>query len=110
MNCKLKAYLNPLRGRLPKVDRDALAAQAAALRDHAGILLDRADDFAQYSVEKARTFSVLDFAFLKVCILSLGIWLGSMFSKFFRRFRVVVFFGFVISYLYLIWRIFFRED
>lgn len=101
----MKNAVHPLRAHLnlSHIDRSALAAQAAAMRAQAG-------EFAHYSVEKAREFSLLDFAFLKVCLLSLGLWLGATCSRFFRRFRVVIFFGFVLSYVYLIWRIFLHDE
>lgn len=112
MKCCLKEYLLPLYKRFDpsRIDRNALAAQAAALRTQAGELLAHANHFAAYSMEKARGFSMLDFAFLKVCLLSVGIWMGSQFSRFFRRFRIVVFLGFVVSYIYLIWRLFLRDE
>lgn len=107
MNCNLssfRTYFDPSR-----FDRDAIAAQAAMMKDHAAALTARADDLLNYLMETAHRFSVLDFALFKVCLLSLGIWLGSQFSKFFKRFRVFVFLGFIASYVYLIWRLFLRE-
>lgn len=111
MKCCLKEYLTPIRTYLDpsRIDRDAIAAQASAMKAQAFDLLDRADDLANYSVEQARGFSLLDFAVFKVCLLSLGIWIGSQFSKFFKRFRVFVFLGFIASYVYLIWRLFLRD-
>lgn len=99
-----RTYLDPSR-----IDRDAIAAQAATMKAYSGELAARADDLLNYSMEKARSFSILDFAVFKICLLSFGIWLGSQFSKFFKRFRVFVFLGFVASYIYLIWRLFLRD-
>ena len=43
-------------------------------------------------------------------LLSLGLWLGSCFSKFFKKFRSVLFVAFAASWLYLFWRVFFDCD
>lgn len=113
MKCCFKKYAAPLekcREWVGTVDRDALAAQALQLRDQAGELILRADDAVHYSVERAREFGFFEFAMFKLCLLSLGLWLGSLFASFFKRFRVVLFIGFVASYIYLIWRLFFRDD
>lgn len=96
-----RTYLDPSR-----IDRNAIAAQAAAIKSYAGELAARADDLLSGSMEKARGFSMLDFAVFKVCLLSLGIWLGAQFSRFFKRFRVFVLLSFVASCIYLIWRLF----
>ncbi|MGN1007706.1 MAG: hypothetical protein ACI4PV_02075 [Butyricicoccus sp.] len=100
----VRTYLDPSR-----IDREAIAAQAAAMKTYAGELAARADDLLNYSMEKARGFSILDFAVLKLCVFSFGVWLGAQFSKFFKRFRVFIFLGFVASYIYLIWRLFLRD-
>lgn len=102
----MKQYL---RQALP-VSPETLQEYTQAAKSYAGTATSRADDFIQYLLERARGFSVFDFAMFKLCLLSFGIWLGALFSKFFRRFRVIVFLGFIASYIYLIWRIFLRND
>ena len=64
----------------------------------------------EYALEKSRSFNILDFAVFKFGLVSLGLWLGATFSGFFKKFRGVLFLGFIVSYIFLIWRIFFRED
>ncbi len=107
MKCNLsslRTYFSPAR-----IDRDAITAQAALMKEHAAVLTARADDLMHLLLERSRGFSLLDFAVLKVCLISFGIWLGAQFSKFFKRFRVFVFLGFIASYIYLIWRLFLRS-
>lgn len=93
-----------------RVDPEILRAYSQTAKTYAGAASSRASDFVQYLVERARGFSVLDFAMFKVCLLSLGLWLGAQFAGLFKRVRVFVFLGFIASYIYLIWRIFLRND
>lgn len=93
-----------------RVDPETLREYTQTAKTYAGAATTRAGDFIQYLVERARGFSVFDFAMLKLCLLSLGLWLGAQFANLFKRVRVFVFLGFVASYIYLIWRIFLRND
>lgn len=62
------------------------------------------------SMEEVRNFSVLDFGIFKLCLLSLGLWLGTLWNKLLKHCRPLLFLGFAISWLYLIWRIFFKDE
>lgn len=66
--------------------------------------------FVKFLVARARDFSVLDFALFKLCLISFGICIGSKFAKFFKKFRIVLLISFIVSYAYMIWRVFIRED
>ena len=59
---------------------------------------------------KARGFNIFDFTAFKVALVSFGVILGAQFSKFFKRHRIFVLSAFVISYCFLIWRIFFSSS
>ncbi len=61
-------------------------------------------------VERMRGFSLLDFFVLESCLLSLGLFIGTHLSKWLKKCRVFIFFGFIVSYIYLIWRVFLRDD
>lgn len=91
-------------------DRDAVATRLMQAGDWVRTTAIKADDVINYSVERARDFGVLEFAMLKVCLLSFGLWVGSLFASFFKRFRWVLFIGFMVSSLYLIWHLFFRNE
>ncbi len=84
------------------IDREDLIDCAYGIKDRAQAVIG-------HSAEQARGFSLFDFAVFKLCLLSLGMWLGARFSRFFGKFKHFILAGFVASYVYLIWRIFFRE-
>ncbi len=96
-NCK--KYLDYVRS----IDRDDVVNCACDVKD-------RAQEVLAYSIEQARGFSLFDFAVFKLCLLSFGLWLGAHFSRFFGKFKHFIFAGFIASYVYLIWRIFFRTE
>ncbi len=64
----------------------------------------------KFVVARAKDFSALDFALLKLCLVSFGLYIGSKFAEFFKKFRFVLLISFFISYIYMLWRIFIRED
>lgn len=92
---------------LDSIDREALRARAEQMLDCANEARNCAARWTDYAMGKAHSFSVFDFAVLKVCMLSLGLWLGSCFAKFFKKFRGALFVLFAASWMYLFWRIFF---
>lgn len=63
-----------------------------------------------FLMKRAETFEVEDFAALKICLVSFGLLLGSTFSKFFKRLSPLIKVVFVLSYVFLIWRIFFQPQ
>lgn len=71
---------------------------------------ETANLFVQYLLTKARTFSVLDFAVFKTCLVCFGAFLATLFSKQAKKFKFLLFIGFLASWVYLIWRIFFQDD
>ena len=95
---------------LENIDREALRARAEQMLGYADDARRQAGRWTDYAVTKARGFSLFDFAIFEACLLSLGLWLGSCFSKFFKRFRSVLFVAFAASWLYLFWRVFFDCD
>ena len=92
---------------LENIDREALRARAEQMLRYADDARNQAGRWTDYAVSKAQNFSVFDFAIFKVCLLSLGLGLGTCFSRFFKKFRGVLFVAFAASWLYLFWRIFF---
>lgn len=65
--------------------------------------------YVQYLVGKAHTMNALDFSILKVCCLCLGAWTATVFSKTAKKCKGLLFIGFLASWGYLIWRLFFQE-
>ena len=95
---------------LENIDREALRARAEQMLGYADDARRQASRWTDYAVTKARGFSLFDFAVFEACLLSLGLWLGTCFSKFFKKFRGVLFVAFTASWLYLFWRVFFDSD
>ena len=89
--------------------RDYAEDAAAAARDYAGEAVGQADRFIDYTMGRARGFSVLDFAIFKVCLICFGAWLASLFSKAAQKLKPLFLIGFLATWFYLIWRIFFCE-
>ena len=79
---------------LDSIDRDALRSRAEQM----------------LQTEKIRGFSLIEFFIYETCLLSFGLWLGTCFSKFFKKFRAIIFAAFAATWLYLLWRVFFDED
>lgn len=53
-------------------------------------------------IEAARHFTGSDFAIFKICLLSIGILLGSYFSSFFMQYTLIVW---VVAVITLVWLI-----
>ena len=62
-------------------------------------------------MEKAKKFTVLDVACLKICLVSFGMFIGSLFSqKAAKWVRPFVFLSFIATFAALIYRVFFEGD
>lgn len=72
---------------LDSIDRDALRSRAEQMLHTAGNACDQAGRFMNTTTEKIRGFSLIEFFIYETCLLSFGLWLGTCFSKFFKKFR-----------------------
>ena len=72
---------------LENVDREALRARAEQMLHYADEARGTASRWTNHAVEKAHGFSLFDFAIFETCLLSLGLWLGTCFSKCFKKLR-----------------------
>lgn len=59
---------------------------------------------------KVRSFQILDFAIRETGLICLGAWLASVFAKPAKKLKAVFLVSFLLSWAYLIWRIFFQDD
>ena len=66
--------------------------------------------YMQYLVEKAHTMTALDFTIWKVCCLCFGAWIAAVFAKTVKKCKGMLLIGFLVSWAYLIWRIFFQDS
>ena len=94
---------------LDSIDRAALRSRAEQMLHTAGDACDQAGRFMNTTTEKIRGFSLIEFFIYETCLLSFGLWLGTCFSKFFKKFRAIIFEAFAATWLYLLWRVFFDE-
>ncbi|MDP4109387.1 MAG: hypothetical protein Q8878_05085 [Bacillota bacterium] len=65
--------------------------------------------FVDFLMDKVSELSILDFALMKMALISFGVIIGAFFSKFFRKFQAIFWFFAIFSYIYLIYKIFFRD-
>jgi hypothetical protein len=58
-----------------------------------------------FMMRRAARFTVLDWALLKTCLVSFGVLISVAFSKFFRRLKPLWVALFVLSWMWLMWRL-----
>ena len=89
---------------------NAKSAVRSLARDAQGDICD----FWSFAAERMRGFSLFDIAVFKIVLVSFGLWLGAWlaakFSKLTEKFRPVFFAMFLCGYVYLIYRIFFKDN
>ncbi len=84
---------------LDSIDRAALRSRAEQMLHTAGDACDQAGRFMNTTTEKIRGFSLIEFFIYETCLLSFGLWLGTCFSKFFKKFRAIIFAAFAATWL-----------
>ena len=62
--------------------------------------------YIEYAMGAARKYTVWDFAWLKITLISLGILLGTYFAEFFLCHTVALWIIFAASYLLILYRTF----
>lgn len=67
--------------------------------------------FVKKLLDAARTFTALDFAIFKICLLAIGVLLGAYFSQFFLEYIDFVWMIAILTWVFLMVRIarFFRR-
>ncbi len=73
-------------------------------------VMGKLSSLTDFVLSKAKKFTAIDFAIIKLCLVSMGIFIGAKFSDFLRKYSAVFVSMFIVSYFYLIYRIFFIED
>ena len=58
------------------------------------------------ALRAARKFTILDYTFFKLALVSFGILLGSYFAAFFSDHRSLLWIVFIVSYLIMLFRMF----
>ena len=62
--------------------------------------------YIEYAMSAVRKYTVWDFAWLKITLISLGILLGTYFADFFLHYTVALWIIFAVSYLLILYRTF----
>lgn len=93
---------------------EAFAENArAAVRGFAEDARSDACDLCNFTAEQVRGFSLFDLAVFKFVLISFGMWLGARLAakcaRLTEKLRPLFFAAFLCGYVYLIYRIFFRD-
>lgn len=65
--------------------------------------------FIKRLLKAARKYTVMDYAFLKITLVSFGILLGAYFSQFFLNHTSFLWVIFILSYLWIMYRTFIKH-
>lgn len=95
---------------LDSIDREELRNRANQVLGYANDARGQAGYWMDYTVKKIRAFSLIEFFIYETCLVTFGMWLGSCFSDFFKKFRKVIFVAFAATWVYLVWRVFFDDE
>ena len=57
----------------------------------------------------AKKYTVLDYGFLKITLISFGILIGTYFSNFFSNYTSLLWIIFLVSYIWIIYRTFIKH-
>ena len=58
----------------------------------------------QRLLKAARNFNAVDFACLKITLISFGILLGAYFAQFFLKYTIILWVIFIVSFLWILYR------
>lgn len=65
--------------------------------------------FLQRLLKSARKYTVTDYVFFKLTLVSLGILLGTYLAKFFIHYILFIWVVFIVSYFWIMYRTFFKH-
>lgn len=99
----MKQYLSYL-------ERENLKQKADQMLGYANNAKAYAQRIGSYTVERTRKFSLMELTLFKVCLVSLGLWVGATFSNVFKKLRGFLLVAFAASWVYLFWRVFVDEE
>ncbi|WMJ84791.1 hypothetical protein ACS3UN_05300 [Oscillospiraceae bacterium LTW-04] len=68
------------------------------------------DELIAFMLSRAAKFSVVDWAIFKTCLVTFGLMIGAWFARLFKKLAPLVALVFIVSWIYMVWRIFFDED
>lgn len=65
--------------------------------------------FIQRLLKAARNYTVMDYVFFKITLVSFGILLGAYFAQFFLNYTSFLWVVFIVSYLWIMYRTFIKH-
>ena len=65
--------------------------------------------FIERALKAARKYTVMDYGFLKITLLSFGILLGAYFAQFFLNYTSFLWVVFIFSFLWIMYRTFIKH-
>jgi|GEM_PF-392819 len=95
----MKNYFN-------NADQENIRFRAEQILNSANNARLQALRWGDYALNKARGFSFFDYCVLGACLTSFGVFVGGLFSNFFKKLRGVLLTLFAVSWIYLFWRVF----
>lgn len=67
---------------------------------------DKAIEFMDDAMQRTKKFGILDFAVFKTALISFGVFIGIMFTKPLKKFKIFFLIGYIVSALYLFYRMY----
>jgi small multidrug resistance family-3 protein len=64
--------------------------------------------FIDKALNAAKSYSVWDYGWLKVTLISFGILVGAYFAQFFIQFIAIVWAVFILTYIWIVYKTFFK--
>ncbi len=68
------------------------------------------EELMTFMLSRAAKFSAVDWAIFKTCLVTFGLMIGAWFARLFKKLAPLMALVFIVSWVYLVWRIFFDED
>ncbi|HCP15535.1 MAG TPA: hypothetical protein DIT32_07230 [Peptococcaceae bacterium] len=64
--------------------------------------------FIQKALKSTQRYTIMDYAFLKIALLSVGILLGAYFADFFLNYTTLIWGIYLASFLWILYKTFFK--
>lgn len=64
--------------------------------------------FIQKALKSTQRYTIMDFALLKIALVSVGILLGAYFADFFLNYTILIWVIYILSFLWILYKTFFK--
>lgn len=62
-----------------------------------------------FMISRVTAFSIFDWGIFKICLISFGVLLGTLYNKLFKKLAPLVAVVFIATWVYMLWRVLFCE-